>query len=405
MRPRRCGAPRRGHARRPRQPPPVPAAALPGRRRASSPRARSPRRCAASCAGRRTRASCSPRSPASTSTAGRARPRARRRAATLAYDSLIVAAGASLLLRPRRVGAGRAGPQDAGRRPRGPEPDPARVRARRARGRPGRAGRLAALRGDRRRPDRHRARRADRRALARHAAPRLPPHRHRHGGDLAARGRPALLPTWPEELSARAEKDLGELGVDVRRRRMAVGVDDQGVDIVDAERKQFRVPARTVLWAGGVAPSPLARSLGAELDRAGRVIVEQDLTAPVARCSRSATWPRWTACPGIAPAAMQQGRHAARTIRRRLAGREAEPFRYLDKGSLAVIGHGRAVGLAFGVPRHRPRRDADLGARARALPRRLGQPAGHDPALAVDHARPRPRRAGDRPARRHPSLR
>ncbi|HET8949289.1 MAG TPA: NAD(P)/FAD-dependent oxidoreductase, partial [Solirubrobacteraceae bacterium] len=160
-----------------------------------------------------------------------------------------------------------------------------------------------------------------------------------------------LLPTWPGELSARAEKDLGELGVDVRTRRMAVGVDDEGVDVVDAHGEQFRVPARTVLWAAGVAPSPLARSLGAQLDRYGRVIVRDDLTVPDREeVFAIGDMAALDGVPGVAPAAMQQGRHAARTIRRRLAGREEpRPFRYADKGSLAVIGHDRAVGLAFGV--------------------------------------------------------
>jgi NADH dehydrogenase len=163
---------------------------------------------------------------------------------------------------------------------------------------------------------------------------------------------PVLLPTWPEELSERAQKDLGELGVDVRTRRTAVGVDDQGVDVVDAAGEQYRVPARTVLWAAGVAPSPLARSLGADLDLAGRVIVSEDLTVPGREeVFAIGDMAALDDVPGIAPAAMQQGRHAARTIRRRLAGRDGPgPFRYLDKGSLAVIGHDRAVGLAFGVP-------------------------------------------------------
>ena len=112
------------------------------------------------------------------------------------------------------------------------------------------------------------------------------------------------------------------------------------------------MPARTVLWAAGVAPSPLARSLGAELDRAGRVIVGDDLTVPGREeVFAIGDMAALDGVPGIAPAAMQQGRHAARTIRRRLAGHdERRPFRYVDKGSLAVIGHDRAVGLAFGVP-------------------------------------------------------
>jgi NADH:ubiquinone reductase (H+-translocating) len=161
-----------------------------------------------------------------------------------------------------------------------------------------------------------------------------------------------VLPSWPEELSARAEKDLGELGVDVRTGRTVVGVDDQGVDVVDASGEQSRLPSRTVLWAAGVAPSPLARSLGAELDRAGRVIVREDLTVPGRdEVFAVGDMAALEGVPGIAPAAMQQGRHAARTIHRRLAGRQGPgPFRYVDRGSLAVIGHDRAVGLAFGVP-------------------------------------------------------
>ena len=169
-------------------------------------------------------------------------------------------------------------------------------------------------------------------------------------------GGPRLLAGWPEELSARAEHDLGKLGVDVRTRRLAVGLDADGVDVVDFEGAEHRVPARTVLWAAGVEPSPLAKALarasGARLDRAGRLLVRADLTVPghddVHVVGDMAGL---DGVPGIAPAAMQEGRHAARTIQRRLAGREQpRPFRYLDKGSLAVIGHDRAVGTAFGVP-------------------------------------------------------
>jgi NADH:ubiquinone reductase (H+-translocating) len=163
---------------------------------------------------------------------------------------------------------------------------------------------------------------------------------------------PDLLPCWPGELSARAEQDLGALGVDVRTHRTAVGLDEEGVDVVDPAGEPYRVPARTVLWAAGVAPSPLARALGAELDRAGRVLVRDDLTVPDREdVFAIGDMAALDGVPGIAPAAMQQGRHAARTIRRRLAGRGAPgPFRYRDKGSLAVIGHDRAVGVAFGVP-------------------------------------------------------
>ena len=176
-------------------------------------------------------------------------------------------------------------------------------------------------------------------------------------------GGPELLPSWPDELSARAERDLAGLGVDVRTSRRAVGVDDEGVDVIDPAGEQYRVPARTVLWAAGVAPSPLARSLGAELDPAGRVIVGDDLTVrgreEVFAIGDMAAL---DGVPGIAPAAMQQGRHAARTIRRRLAGREERRAVPLRRQGLAGGDRPRPSGR----PRvrgagHRPRSDVRSG--------------------------------------------
>jgi NADH:ubiquinone reductase (H+-translocating) len=104
-----------------------------------------------------------------------------------------------------------------------------------------------------------------------------------------------------------------------------------------------------VLWAAGVAGSPLARSLGAPLDRAGRVEVAPDLSVPghpeVMVIGDLAAVQHTDEClvPGVAPAAIQEGRHAARQIRRSLAGQPREPFRYRDKGSLATIGRAAAV--------------------------------------------------------------
>jgi NADH dehydrogenase len=162
---------------------------------------------------------------------------------------------------------------------------------------------------------------------------------------------PALLPELPEPLRRRAARDLERLGVDVRLGVAAAALDADGLELADGGR----VEARTVLWAAGVAPSPLARTLadaaGARLDGAGRIVVCGDLTLPrhpdvFAIGDMAAV----DGVPGVAPAAMQQGRHAARTIRARLAGRQVPgTFRYLDKGTLAVIGHNRAVGAAFGV--------------------------------------------------------
>jgi len=167
---------------------------------------------------------------------------------------------------------------------------------------------------------------------------------------------PDVLAGYPEELRGRAARDLGKIGVDVRVDRRAIGIDSDGVDILDGTGGQYRVPARTVIWAAGVEASPLAQGLadasGADVDRTGRLIVREDLTVPGhGDVFAVGDMVALDGVPGIAPAAMQQGRHAARTIRRRLAGRtEVKRFSYLDKGSLAVIGHDRAVGVAFGVP-------------------------------------------------------
>ena len=113
------------------------------------------------------------------------------------------------------------------------------------------------------------------------------------------------------------------------------------------------IPARTVVWAAGVAASPVARSLGVELDRAGRVLVAPDLTVPghedlfVVGDLASVKGDDGKPVPGLAPAAMQMGKQAAVNIRRRLEGKPMQPFKYWDRGSYAVIGRGHAVGIAF----------------------------------------------------------
>jgi len=108
------------------------------------------------------------------------------------------------------------------------------------------------------------------------------------------------------------------------------------------------VEARTVLWAAGVEASPLARSLGCELDEAGRVPVEPDLSVPghpevFVAGDLAVLEQDGEEVPGMAPAAKQMGRHAARQVRRRLRGEETEAFRYRDKGMLATLGRSRAV--------------------------------------------------------------
>jgi NADH dehydrogenase len=157
-----------------------------------------------------------------------------------------------------------------------------------------------------------------------------------------------ILPPYPAELSAAAERSLQRLCVEVKTGRPVEAIDDEGVTIAGE-----RVAARTVIWAAGVAASPLARSLRVPLDGAGRVRVRSDLSIPTRGDvfvigDLAAVEQDGRPVPGVSPAAIQAGRHAARNIRRRLAGKPSQPFRYRDKGSFAVIGRGAAVGDILG---------------------------------------------------------
>jgi NADH dehydrogenase len=153
-----------------------------------------------------------------------------------------------------------------------------------------------------------------------------------------------VLPAFDAALSAAALRGLERLGVTAYVGRMVTGLDPGGVNLGEE-----RIAARTVLWAAGVRASPLARTLGAPLDRAGRVLVEPDLSVPghpeifVIGDLAAAKQRDGSFVPGLAPAAIQEGRHAARNILRRLRGEPTRPFHYLDKGTLATIGRGRAV--------------------------------------------------------------
>jgi NADH dehydrogenase len=156
-------------------------------------------------------------------------------------------------------------------------------------------------------------------------------------------GTDRVLPPYPPGLSQKAREQLEGLGVEVRTSALVTGVDEGGVWLGGE-----RLAARTVLWAAGVAASPVGRSLGAAVDRAGRVKVERDLTLPgrpevFVAGDLAAVEQDGRPVPGVAPAAMQMGRHAARNIRRSLEGRPLLPFRYVDKGSLATIGRRAAV--------------------------------------------------------------
>jgi NADH dehydrogenase len=154
-----------------------------------------------------------------------------------------------------------------------------------------------------------------------------------------------VLPAYPGQLSERAKEQLETLGVQVWVGGAVTGVDEGGVAI-----GADRVAARTVVWAAGVQASPLARSLGLPLDRAGRVRVAPDLTVP--GCpgvfvigDLALVEEDGRAVPGVAPAALQMGAHAARNVLRSVRGEPLVPFRYRDKGSLATIGRRRGVAL------------------------------------------------------------
>jgi NADH dehydrogenase len=157
-----------------------------------------------------------------------------------------------------------------------------------------------------------------------------------------------VLPSYPEKLSQSARRALEKLGVEVRTETRVTGIDEHGVRIGDE-----RIEARTVLWAAGVAGSPVARSLGAPLDRAGRVRVNPDLTIPghpevfVVGDLAALDDKNGKPIPGVAPAAMQMGDQAAANIARSIKGEPLEPFSYFDRGSFSVIGRGQAVGLVF----------------------------------------------------------
>ena len=162
---------------------------------------------------------------------------------------------------------------------------------------------------------------------------------------ILVEGKERVLPTYPPDLSVKAEAQLKRLGVEVLTNAVVTSLDDREVCLGD-----HTIPARTVLWAAGVQASPLAKSLGVELDRAGRVLVQPDLTiAGHPEVFVIGDLAGVTGVPGVAPAAIQEGIHAARNIERAIDGQPLRPFHYLDKGSLATIGRAAAVADVRGV--------------------------------------------------------
>jgi NADH dehydrogenase len=158
-------------------------------------------------------------------------------------------------------------------------------------------------------------------------------------------GMERVLPPYPQDLSERARVQLERLGVTVWLGRRVTGIDAAGVQLGGD-----RLEAKTVVWCAGVAASPLGASLGVPLERGGRVIVEPDLGVPghaeIQVVGDLAVLPgHQPPVPGVAPAAKQMGRHAAKNLIAALAGRPTRPFRYRDYGQLATIGRSKAVAM------------------------------------------------------------
>jgi NADH:quinone reductase (non-electrogenic) len=159
-------------------------------------------------------------------------------------------------------------------------------------------------------------------------------------------GGPRVLSAFPEALSRRAEEALGKIGVEVRAQAVVTQVTPDAVWIGGEQ-----IRARTVLWAAGVAATPLARSLGVPLDRSGRVLVGPDLSIP----GHPEAFAIGDMCtlvqeggkplPGLAPVAIQEGRATAANVLLRLEGRPTQAFRYRDRGTMATIGRAAAVAV------------------------------------------------------------
>ncbi len=161
-----------------------------------------------------------------------------------------------------------------------------------------------------------------------------------------------LLPSFPPELSARAAADLTHLGITVRVKTRVTEIRPEEVTVQEGDRVEH-IRARTVIWSAGVQASPLGRAVadvtGAELDRAGRVVVQADLSVPgypdifvlgdLAHCADESG----QLLPGVAPVAMQQGRYVADVIQRRLRGDTIHPFHYQNRGNMAIVGRGAAI--------------------------------------------------------------
>lgn len=161
---------------------------------------------------------------------------------------------------------------------------------------------------------------------------------------------PRVLAAFPERLSKKARKSLESLGVEVATDNMVNAIDAEGVT-VKSDKGEEKIRAGTVIWAAGVLASSvttsLAKAAGAEQDKVDRLLVEPNLTVPgypdVLAIGDMVQVKGGDPLPGVAPVAMQMGRYAARSIKSKLRGGEARPFKYKDKGNLATLGRARAI--------------------------------------------------------------
>ena len=155
----------------------------------------------------------------------------------------------------------------------------------------------------------------------------------------------SILSTFPVKLRDAARKSLRRLGVEVLERTRVTEIDEHGI----TTHEGHRIVAGTIVWAAGVAASPVVATLGAPLDRAGRVVVEPDLSIPghpevfVVGDAAAFLHQGGTLLPGVAQVAMQGASHAAKTILRRVAGQPSQPFVYRNYGSMAIVGRLSAV--------------------------------------------------------------
>jgi len=194
------------------------------------------------------------------------------------------------------------------------------------------------------------------RETLRHDFRRIDPRKARI---ILMEGAPRVLGPFPEDLSAKAEKLVTRLGVEVIKGVMVTNIDARGVTFKRGDASEA-LEARTVLWAGGVTATPFARKLAertkSETDRNGRIKVNRDLTVAnfpdifILGDLAHAVDEKGTPLPGVAQVAMQGGAYAAKVIRARLEGKkEHPPFHYFNKGEMAVIGRAAAVANIFGI--------------------------------------------------------